>query len=175
MRMKALVFALALSACGQTEAPAPPPASGPAPSVEEAPSSDDLQGPFIAVSTTAMSITGDMSYSDADISFMNGILLHTTPVTTGAVFDAINSAGDSYDDLAPGEDNRIVELRRVTAQELSGDARTGVCSPNAPTYVAIAHDIPITKVALIAFTGANPPGPSASGDNVCATFSYEAQ
>ena len=175
MRIKTLVFALVLAACGQTEAPAPAPAAeAPAPSVE-APSSDDLQGPFIAVSTTAMSITGDMSYSDADISFMNGILLHTAPVTTGAVFDAMNSAGESYDDVAPGEDNRVVELRRVTGQELSGDAQTGVCSPNPPSYVAIVHDLPITKVALIAFAGASPPGPSAGGDNVCATFSYQAQ
>jgi len=174
-----LISALALAACSQPapapQAPAPAPVAAPA--IDEVSTAqEDVAGPFIAVSTTAMSITGDMSFSDDTVSFMNGILLRTAHVTTGAVFDAMNAAGDSFDDVAPGADNRVVDVRRVTAQEVSSDAAPGgLCGATAPTYVALVHDIPIAKMAVVAFTGDAPPGRGAAADAVCATFSYEAR
>jgi hypothetical protein len=178
MRVLIPFLMLALAACGQTTAPSEAPAPTTQVADDDTSLSDgEVHGPFEATSNTAMSITGDMSFSDANISFMNGIVLHTTPIGAHAAFDEISANGDTYDSVAPGDDNRIVDLRQVQSQELidppgeGGAPNTGVCDP-APTYVAIVHDPAFTTVSIIGFSGSVAPGPTAPADAVCATYLY---
>lgn len=176
----ALSVFIALAACGQAQqAPADPPhetASTP-PETNDVAGGDTIQGPFIATSTTAMSITGDASLSNEQVSFMNGILLRTTHRATYSAFDPMAENGDLFDLAAPGDDDRTVDVRQVDAQEITDDERSqgGLCGANTtPTYVALVHDQPITKLAVIAFTGPDAPGRNATNSSVCAVFSYEA-
>lgn len=174
MKIKALVLAMMLAACGQAQQPPPTTTEGGAAEVGDVAGGDTIQGPFTAVSTTAMSITGDMSFSDADVSFMNGILVRTTHVATYSVFDPMAANGDLFDLMAAGDENRTVDVRRVDAQELEDDERAqgGLCGSTAPTYVALVHDEPITMLSVIAFTGADAPGRNATNSTVCAVFNY---
>lgn len=177
-----LMFAAALAACSRAPAPAekaPPPPVAQTSATTDADTGiggNDVVGPFVAVSTTAMSITGDASYSRDNVSFMNGMLLHTTHVTTGAAFDAMNAQGDTYDSAAPGEDDRIVDVRHVDSQELDADSQGGLCGRGTTvSYVALVHEQPIRTLAVIAFSGAQAPDRGATNSTVCAVFSYASQ
>jgi hypothetical protein len=178
MKMKAVLFALALAACGQAQqAPTNAPAeSAPvAPNGDAGVGGDTIQGPFEAVSTTAMSITGDVSFSDEQVSFMNGVLVRTTHVQTYSAYDPMAANGDLFDLAAPGDDNRTVDLRRVDAQDITDDERSqgGLCGRGtAPSYLALVHDQPITTLSVIAFTGPDAPGRNATNSDVCAVFTY---
>lgn len=179
MKMKAIVLAAALlAACGQsTQAPAPVTSDAEATAGDVA-GGDTIQGPFEAMSTTAMGITGDVSFSDTQVSFMNGILVRTTHVATYSVYDPMAANGDLFDLMAAGEENRTVDVRRVDAQEITDDERAqgGLCgrSSGAPTYIALVHDQPITLLSVIAFTGADAPSRDATNSTVCAVFNYAA-
>lgn len=180
MKLKLIALAFLLTACGQ---PAPTDAShetAAAPAATNAgdvAGGDTIQGPFIATSTTAMGITGDASLSNEQVSFMNGILVRTTHRATYSAYDPMAASGDLFDLVAPGDDDRTVDVRRVDAQEVTDDERAqgGLCGAGTtPTYVALVHDQPITKLAVIAFTGPDEPGRTATNSTVCAVFSYEA-
>lgn len=136
---------------------------------------DTIQGPFVAVSTTAMSITGDMSFSDEQVSFMNGVLVRTTHVATYSAYDPMAANGELFDLAAPGDDDRTVDVRRVDGQDVTDDERSqgGLCGRGTtPTYLALVHDQPITTLSVIVFTGADAPGRNATNSNVCAVFTY---
>lgn len=169
MRAIALLLAAALASCSPPaeQAPiadAPPPVEAPPPP----------QGPFEATSNTAMSITGDMSFTETEITFAKGIVLRTVQFATRSAYDPISMRPEeTFDSVAPGEDTRVVDLRSVDAQEFDG-ARGGLCGDEAPTYVALVHEIPIRRIFLIAFSGAEAPGPAATNSAVCATFMYSA-
>ncbi len=176
MRGALVVLALSLTACGApqqtptttTEQPAVVPAG-------DVVGGDVIQGPFEAMSRTAMGITGDMSFSDGDVSFMNGILLRTTHIETYSAFDPMAASGDLFDLAAPGDDDRTVDLRRVDAQEITDDERSqgGLCGAGrTPTYIALVHDQPVNEIAVVAFFGADAPGRNATNSEVCAVFSY---
>lgn len=170
MRSLAILIAVMLAACSPPAERAPVPAAPPPP--QEAPAPP--QGPFAATSRTATAITGDMTFTDAEISFMNGVLVRTTPFSTRSAYDRISiQEDDTFDAVAPGDDTRVVDLRSVDAQDLTGRS-DGLCGAETPTYVALVHEIPIRMVSLIAFTGAEAPGPSAVNSSVCATFLYSA-
>ncbi len=87
---------------------------------------------------------------------MNGVLLRTSAIGTFSAFDLADNRGHSFDDAAEGADDRVVDLRRVDAQVLTGAA--GLCGADAPTYVALVHEQPARTLALIAFKGADAPG-----------------
>lgn len=170
----ALMF-MALAACSQPQqASTTEPATTTAES-EDVAGGDTIQGPFTATSTTSMGVTGDASFSNSQVSFMNGILVRTTHVATYSAYDPMASNGDLFDLAAPGDDDRTVDLRQVNAQEIDDDERAqgGLCGPSgAPTYVALVHDQPITVLSVIAFTGDDAPGRNATNSNVCAVYSY---
>lgn len=181
MKLRAILLALALGACGQAQHPPAP--SEPAATTtitdntSDVAGGDTIQGPFNAVSTTATGITGDMSFTDTQVSFMNGILLRTTHEATYSAYDPMAQDGDLFDLAAPGDDDRTVDLRRVSAQQITDDERSegGLCGRGVdPTFVALVHDQPITTLAVIAFTGEDAPGRNATNSEVCAVFTYAA-
>lgn len=183
MTVRVILFALALAACGQAnDAKAPATTAQPENAAVtdggDVAGGDTIQGPFPATSTTAMSITGDMSFSNGQVSFMNGILVRTTHVATLSAYDPMAANGDLFDLAAPGDDDRTVDVRQVNAQEIDDDERAqgGLCGPSgAPTFIALVHDEPITVMSVVAFTGADAPGRTATNSDVCAVYSYEAQ
>lgn len=175
MRRFVVLAALILAACGQPEPPAQEAVADPsAPSAvhpNDLPA-DVAYGPLIAVSNTAMSITGDLSYTPALVSFANGIEVRTTRLATGAAFDLMAANGETFDAAAPGADDRTVDLRRVDGQTLTNSPQGGLCGDTAPSYIAILNDVARGDVAVIAFTGADAPGATAVATAVCATYSY---
>lgn len=176
MKLRAILFAVCVAACGQAQPPA-----AEAPTTTEAASEGDtvggetIQGPFAAMSNTAMGITGDMSITNETVSFMNGILLRTAHAETYSAYDPMNVSGELFDAAAPGDESRTVDVRRVSAQEITDDERSqgGLCGRgNPPSYVALVSDSPITTISIIAYTGADAPGRNATNSQVCAVFAY---
>lgn len=177
MRIVLIAALLALAACGQSATPTDTAtvSNAQGADADAQVGGDQVQGPFDATSTTAMSITGDMSFSGHDVSFMNGIILQTTHIATQDAFDVAAKNGDSFDDLAPGPDDRVVDLRRVDLQVLNDPPQGGLCGATTPTYVAILRQQQITDVTVAVFAGADAPGPSAQDSQLCATYSYTVQ
>ncbi|HEX5325695.1 MAG TPA: lysozyme inhibitor LprI family protein, partial [Acetobacteraceae bacterium] len=136
-----------------------------APPAEEAPVRQSNAEPapehWAAVSNTALSITGDVTFSSDQITFQNGRSLSLSPV--GGIL------------MADGTNRRIeASLFRVTRPQdpvlLAGNTLCG--SPI--TFIAVWHPAPvgsdIDPRALAVFSGQTPP---TDGHPGCASFYYD--
>lgn len=118
-------------------------------------SAPTLADPYVAISNTAMAITGDIEFDDAEIVFANGEYLE---------FSALIA------------DHFMVDGRRVPASvyeiaepsdpELENGNR--LCGSGDVTYLANWASGDLSVIAV--FTGDEPP---ASSDEMCASYSYE--
>ncbi|HYD87541.1 MAG TPA: hypothetical protein VEA80_08715 [Vitreimonas sp.] len=153
---------LTLAACG--EAPAPE-ANATEPAL--------LTGQFNAASNTARAITGDASIERGGVLFASGVVLFTRTLEPRRGEDVISRDGDSYAAAALGPGDLTIELRRVTEQTVPA-GRTGLCGAEEVEYVALAYEARARKVTLLAFTGAEAPGPQATESRLCATFAFAA-
>lgn len=76
--------------------------------------------------------------------------------------------GQSFAAIASASTDVRVELRRVAAP-----AHTALCWGDEPvSYVALAYGEPLTVLSLVAFSGADAPGPNARASTLCATYAY---
>jgi hypothetical protein len=163
--MRRIVFALlALTA-----------ACGAAPSAEtaSAPAQPAPLGAYKAESSTARSITGDVSIERGGLVFANGVVLYTRTLEPRQGGDLIAKGGDTYAASALGPSSLVVELRRVTEQTTRGGA-VGLCGATRPDYIALVHDVRATTLTLLVFAGAEPPGRDATQSRLCASFAYVA-
>lgn len=171
MRAAALLLSAALAACGQTAAP---PASEPvAETATPAPAGEAMStGLMGGISTSA---SGDVSavtigadalaFSDPD-----GAETFTAPTAYVGAYDAsalIKEGGESFAAAAPSSTATRAEVRRLT-----GTASERMCSGSPATHVAIVYAEPLTALQLMAFTGADAPGPGARDSDVCAIYAY---
>jgi len=158
----AAIALFALAACSQAPAPdanATEPAA--------------LDGRFVAASDTARAITGDVSIERGGLLFSSGVVLFTRTLDPRRGHDVISRDGDSYAAAALGPGDLAVELRRVVEQTTPA-GRAGLCGGEDVEYIALAYDERASKVTLLAFTGADPPGPQASQSRLCASFAFAA-
>lgn len=172
MRAAALLLSAALAACGQTAAPpaaepANETASTPAPAGD--PMSTGLMGGISTSASgdvSAVTIGADaLAFSDAD-----GAETFTAPTAYVGAYDAsalIKEGGGSFAAAAPSSTATRVEVRRLT-----GTASERMCSGSPATHVAIVYAEPLTALHLMAFTGADAPGPGARDSDVCAIYAY---
>lgn len=160
-----------LAACGE---PAGAPATEPATPEAAAPAPPALTGQFIAVSNTAMSLTGDIDVLPNVISFgQRGFRLEGGHIDTALEPNTdISAGGAAIADATGNTSIQTIELRRIGRQLLAADARDPqLCGPNsAPTYAVLANGA--QTLSLLVFSGAEAPGPSAHDTHLCATFSY---
>lgn len=167
----ALIIALALVACSKPEAPPAPDA----PVVIDAPAPFiPITGTFSATSTTAMGITGDLTVTDARLSFGKGFMLNTAPATAIDITTLTHKDGDSFAATMTAPTSLAIELRGVTGVIRAADTRVQpLCGPDAPTFVALAYDTPTTAVSMAVFSGPYAPGPEAVNSTLCGTFRYD--
>jgi hypothetical protein len=172
--LAALAASLSAAACGK---PAPPQTHAEAPAAApqaDAPpfadlDGDVLQGPFTPSSANARAL-GDLSWTAQEVALASGLRFPVEPLNSVSATDAFSEDGRRFDDLAPGDDSRVVDLRAVPP---SAGVGAGLCAPGAAVaFLALVHDQPITQVAVIAFTGADPPGPYADAGEVCGVFLF---
>lgn len=171
MRVVLLAAALAaLAACGPPAAETPEtPAPAPAAEAPAAP----LTGAFSATSTTAMGVTGDLTATDARLSFAKGFMLDTASAGPVDVTTPIHRDGPSFAQAMTLPTSLAIELRRITALTNAADASAQpLCGADSPTYVALAYDTPVTAVSMAVFSGADAPGPDAVASALCGTFTY---
>ena len=159
MRGLALLVALALVACGQARPPAP----------REAGSSGWL---YNAASQTARSFTGNVTILPGTLVFAKGARLTTRALARREPAEPIVQGGPSFAAAALGPPDTIVELRAVSEQRLAQGAPS-LCA-DRPTYVALAYSQRGTRLTLMVFGGAEPPGQSANKSWLCATYVYAA-
>jgi hypothetical protein len=164
MRRFTVILLLTLAACGDAASPT---------SSVAAPDQPSLHGEYKASSNTARAITGDLSVQRAGLSFANGVALYTRTLDPRRGGDLISKNGDSYAAALVGPGTLSIELRRVTEQVVPAGA-VGLCGAERPQYVALAYDARATMVALLVFSGDEPPGPNAEQSRVCARFGYAA-
>ncbi len=159
MRLLFLLAALALGAC--SEAPAP---------------HNEASRPLVfnAASETARSFTGDVTLEGQRLVFAKGATLTTHPLARREPAEPMSQGGPSFATAALGPPNIVVEVRSVTAQALQQGAPSLCPEGGPPTYVALIYGARSTRVTLMAFNGAEPPGPSASKSWLCATYVYTA-
>jgi hypothetical protein len=119
------------------------------------------------MSNTAMSITGSLTVERTALVFENGFAAQTEYLGVVDAAAPIAQAGGSFAAAASRSGNLRVELRRV-----AGTAPEQLCGSPAATHVALVHDEPLTGLTLVAFSGADAPGPNASESAVCATYLY---
>lgn len=159
--MRALLFLAALLVgCDSTFSP-----SVDAPAVERSET-------HVALSDTAMSLTGDIVITPSGLMFATGITLFTRVLEPRAPTDRISQGGEGYADIAASLAPEV-ELRRITNQVIAPGAanRDGVCGAGArPAYVALLRDT--RTLTLIVFAGQEPPGPNATDAPVCAVYAY---
>jgi hypothetical protein len=160
---------LALAACGQpTEAPGEP--SAPA---EDAASSAAFVGHYVAISNTAMSITGDLDLAPDVLSFGKGFRIEGARIESGLTADTDLSAGGGT--IASGSGNTSVmnvELRHVDLVRVAADARDPqLCGEGTPvTHAIVAHGA--ESLSVLVFSGAEAPGPNAHDTQLCGIFNY---
>lgn len=130
-------------------------------------------GAFNAVSNTARAITGNVSVERGGLLFASGIVLFTRTLEPRRGEDVISRDGLSYAAAALGPADLDIELRRVVEQNVPA-GRTGLCGADRVEYIALAYEPGARKVTLLAFTGAEAPGPYATQSRVCATFAFVA-
>ena len=132
------------------------------------------QGSYAAVSTTAMGITGDISF-DADlINFGKGQTITTRLAEMAPATEAYNESGDSWASLLFVPEETGIEIREIIGMTTSEDAQP-LCG-EAPQWVGVGSDRDLkdsaVSVSIALLTGDVPPGPDAPEDNVCATYSF---
>lgn len=171
--MRALGFAilaLSLVACGPTaEAPAP----DTAPEVDAASSTDAFVGHYVAISTTATSITGDLDLAPNVLSFAKGLRVEGARIESGLTGDTDLSAGGGTIASGSGNTNVLtVELRRVDQVRVAADARDPqLCGANTPvTHAIVAHGA--ETVSVLIFSGADAPEPNAHDTQLCGIYNY---
>lgn len=163
------LFALTLAACGQTTAPEE------APAVEAAaPAPAALMGQFIAVSNTAMSLTGDLDAQTDVLSFGKGFRLEGGRIDAMLEANTDLSAGGGT--IADGSGNtsvQTVELRQIVNQRIAADARDPqLCGEGkTPSYAILANGA--ETLSLLVFSGADAPGPNAHDTQLCGIFNYQ--
>lgn len=165
------LFAFALAACGQSTAPPAEPESQPE-AVAPAPSA--LSGDFVAISTTAMSLTGDLNASADVLSFGKGFRLEGGRIDTMLAATTDLSAGGGT--IADGSGNtsiQTIELRRIDNQRIAADAADPrLCGEGkAPTHVILANGA--ETLSVLVFSGADAPGPNAHDTQLCGIFNYQ--
>lgn len=165
------VLALSLAACTP---PADAPAPAVAPEAADAPQTDAFVGHYVAISTTAMSITGDLDLAPSVLSFGKGFRVEGARIESGLTGDTDLSAGGGT--IASGSGNTSVlnvELRRVDQVRVAADARDPqLCGAGTPvTHAIVAHGAETLSVLI--FSGADAPGPNAHDTQLCGIYNYQ--
>lgn len=161
----ALLTAAALSACGArgVDTSLAPAASEPA----------TVWGEYRASSENARAQLGDMTVERAGLLFSKGAVLYTRTLDPRRGGELVSAQGDSYAAIALGPADLNVELRRVTDLSQPAD-QPKLCGDVAPVYVALVHDARAVQVAVLVFSGEEPPGPRATASSLCGAFGYVA-
>jgi hypothetical protein len=134
---------------------------------------DVLTGEYRAASDTAREFTGNLSLERGGLIFDKGVVLYTRALLPRAATERIARDGDSYAAVLVSAGDLTIDLRRVTEQTLSG-AGQSLCGDDEPGYVAIAPEERATSITVLVFSGAEPPGPTATQSRLCAAFRYAA-
>ncbi|MBX3428864.1 MAG: hypothetical protein KF779_04710 [Hyphomonadaceae bacterium] len=132
-----------------------------------------LTGEFKTSSNTARAITGGMVVERTEVTFENGVVLHTEVLNARRGGDLIAKNGDSFAAAVVGPGTLNVELRRVIEQVLPAGV-IGLCGAERPQFIALAYDARATRVTMLVFSGSEAPGPEAAHSRVCARFGYAA-
>jgi hypothetical protein len=164
-----IAFAAVLVSCS-------PPAPAAAPEAEAAaevaaapaPAGEPMStGEMGGMSNTAMSITGSLTVEPTALTFGNGFAVQTEYLGVVDATSPITEGGDAFAAAASRNPPLRVELRRIV-----GAAPEQLCGGQAATHVALLHDEPLTGLSLVAFSGADAPGPGAHDSAVCATYLF---
>lgn len=178
-----LTLAAACDRAAETPAEPEAPAEAPAPSDPTAPDLGEtpdlgalaLTGTATAISNTAMSITGDVTFDGATIRFEQGIELVTAPERISLTTAAYDETGQTWAQLLQAPEDAQVEIRRVVSQSVSDSARNGglcgsVEAPAETGYVALIHTG--EDLMMAAFAAGETPGPSAPETALCGAYRY---
>lgn len=144
-------------------------------SATSGPATSAIAGSFVAVSNTAMSVTGDVTIAADKLGFALD-QSYGTGAATAATAGSAYAGADTWADLFGLTPDTPVEIRPVTAQQVGAKARNGgLCGKAPASYVAIARKAPGTPDELLqiaAFQGTAAPGQGAGADSLCGTFTY---
>lgn len=169
-RTLAIAAVALLAACNQQKPEAPPVEAAP---VAEAPAFQALTGLFTATSTTAMGVTGDLAVTPERVTLSKGEQLDTAAAAAVNTTALIAAGGKSFAETYAGPADLALELRKVTATTVQdGTTPQKLCGPQAVSYLAFAYDAGHTAVTMLAFSGDEAPGDTATKSTLCGTFSY---
>ena len=129
-------------------------------------------GGYKPASDNAHTLTGGVSVQPGGLMFDGGAVLYTRTLEPRAGADAIAPSGDTYAAIALGPAEMEIELRRVI--DMSQTTPLRACGAARPTYVALAYSERATRLAVLIFSGDEPPGPHASDSALCGVFAYAA-
>jgi|GEM_PF-4365941 len=132
-------------------------------------------GQFVAVSNTAMSLTGDATVKPDGISFALDQSYVTGPVVASTAGEPYTST-DRWVDLFGVMPDTPVEIRPVTSQQVGAKAvNGGLCGAEKVGHIALVRKnvgTPSEMLLMAAFKGAAAPGTAASPNDFCGTFNY---
>jgi hypothetical protein len=120
-----------------------------------------------AMSNTAMGVTGSLTVAADALMFENGFAVQTEYLGVVDATSPVTQGGETFAAAASRQSPLRVELRRI-----SGQAPAQLCGGQSATHIALVHDEPLTGLTLVAFNGADAPGPAARDSAVCATYLY---
>lgn len=170
--MRALIFALALAACGQATAPQSAPETPPAPEAAAPAGEPPSTGLMGGISTSASGDVSALTIGADNLAFSNADGVETFTVRTEflGVTDAaalIKAGGETFAAAAPSSMATRVEVRRII--DASPER---LCGGMNATYAALVSTEPLTGLQLMVFTGADAPGPNARDSEICAINAY---
>jgi hypothetical protein len=180
MRGVALACLSLLLAAGCDRKPAEPPAASPASvPVAEAPApAAPIVGPegaYVAISNTAMGVTGDLTASAGTLKFAQGQSYRLEGVATLKGASAYASTQGSFAGLISVPDTADLSLFKVMAEEPGKARNGGFCGATPTTYLVTYVGVDGSGAAglfVIAFSGPAAPGASSPEAELCGTFMY---
>jgi hypothetical protein len=161
-----VVLAFTLAACGQSTAPPAEPAT------EAEAQSTPFVGIYTALSTTAMSITGDMDASPDELVFST-FRIEGARIEATLAGDTDLSAGGGTINSGSGLDIAELELRRIeTIRSASATPAPDLCGGAPPSFLILGFNRDRDVLTLQIFSGAEAPGPNAHNTQLCGIYNY---
>lgn len=181
-RVRALLavgtLAAVLAACDRKQpdaAPASAAPTAPAPAATSAAAVSVPEGRFVALSNTAMGVTGDLEAAAGRFKFGQGQTYAVSGVGVLKAAAAYASTKASFASLINVPDAADLTVLKVDSEDPGKARNGGFCGADKTTWLVTHHGVDgggSPALFVVAFKGLVPPGETSAETDLCGTFMF---